>query len=49
MPVVKDLIPDLTNFYAQHAYQPWLQTDTPAPEREWKQSEADREEAGRAL
>src|SRR5436190_23770606 len=26
-PVVKDLVPDLTNFYAQHAsVQPWLQT-----------------------
>ncbi|RCL81022.1 MAG: succinate dehydrogenase iron-sulfur subunit, partial [SAR116 cluster bacterium] len=25
MPVVKDLVPDLTNFYAQHAsIQPWL-------------------------
>ncbi len=44
-PVVRDLIPDLTNFYAQHAYvQPFLQTVTPAPEKEWKQSEADREE-----
>ena len=44
-PVVRDLIPDLTNFYAQHAYvQPYLQTVTPAPEKEWKQSEADREE-----
>ena len=28
MPVVKDLVPDLTNFYAQHAsIEPWLQTD----------------------
>ncbi|MEZ6012442.1 MAG: succinate dehydrogenase iron-sulfur subunit [Hyphomonas sp.] len=44
-PVVRDLIPDLTNFYAQHAYvQPFLKTDTPAPEKEWRQSEADREE-----
>ena len=26
MPVVKDLVPDLTNFYAQHAsIEPWLQ------------------------
>ncbi len=42
-PVVKDLIPDLTNFYAQHAFvQPYLQTKTPAPEKEWKQSEDDR-------
>src|ERR1700730_10090711 len=27
MPVVKDLVPDLTNFYAQYAsVKPWLQT-----------------------
>jgi succinate dehydrogenase / fumarate reductase iron-sulfur subunit len=32
LPVVKDLVPDLTNFYAQYAsIQPWLQTRTPAP------------------
>jgi len=44
-PVVRDLIPDLTQFYAQHAYvQPFLKTDTPAPEKEWKQSEEDRNE-----
>ncbi len=44
-PVVKDLIPDLTSFYAQHAYvQPYLKTVTPDPEKEWKQSEEDREE-----
>ncbi|MEM7661386.1 MAG: succinate dehydrogenase iron-sulfur subunit [Pseudomonadota bacterium] len=42
-PVVRDLVPDLTNFYAQHAYvQPFLKTDTPSPEKEWKQSEEDR-------
>jgi succinate dehydrogenase iron-sulfur subunit len=42
-PVVKDLVPDLTNFYAQYAFiEPWLQTKTPPPEKEWKQSEADR-------
>ena len=42
---MRDLIPDLTNFYAQHAYvQPFLKTDTPEPEKEWKQSEEDREE-----
>src|SRR6185437_2038404 len=42
-PVVKDLVPDLTNFYAQHAsIQPYLQTKTPAPEREWKQMPEDR-------
>jgi succinate dehydrogenase / fumarate reductase, iron-sulfur subunit len=32
MEVVKDLVPDLTHFYAQYAsIQPWLQTQTPAP------------------
>jgi succinate dehydrogenase / fumarate reductase iron-sulfur subunit len=37
--VVKDLVPDLTGFYAQHAsIEPWLQTKTPAPEKEWRQS-----------
>ena len=44
LPVVKDLVPDLTNFYAQHAsIEPWLQTDTAAPEKEWRQSKDDRE------
>ena len=42
--VVKDLVPDLTHFFAQHAMmEPWLKTDTPAPEGEWLQSEEDRE------
>ncbi|MHB8884584.1 MAG: succinate dehydrogenase iron-sulfur subunit [Methylovirgula sp.] len=41
--VVKDLVPDLTAFYAQHAsVKPYLQTITPAPEKEWRQSPADR-------
>jgi len=44
MPVVKDLVPDLTNFYAQHAsIEPWLQTKTVEPEKEWLQSHGDRE------
>lgn len=44
MPVVKDLVPDLSNFYAQHAsIEPWLQTATPEPRREWLQSRDDRE------
>jgi succinate dehydrogenase / fumarate reductase iron-sulfur subunit len=44
MPVVKDLVPDLTRFYAQHAsIEPWLQTTTPAPEHEWRQAKDDRE------
>ncbi len=43
MHVVKDLVPDLTHFYAQHAaVEPWLQTETPPPEREWRQSPEDR-------
>ncbi len=32
MPVVKDLVPDLTHFYAQYAsIRPWIRTQTPAP------------------
>ncbi|MCG8693729.1 MAG: succinate dehydrogenase iron-sulfur subunit [Minwuiales bacterium] len=44
MPVVKDLVPDLTNFYAQYAsIQPWMQTETPTPsDRERLQSRDDR-------
>ena len=43
MPVVKDLIPDLSNFYAQYAsIKPWLQSRTPAPpDRERLQSKED--------
>ena len=42
-PVIKDLIPDLTLFYAQYAsIEPWLHTTTPQPQAEWKQSEEDR-------
>jgi succinate dehydrogenase / fumarate reductase, iron-sulfur subunit len=41
--VVKDLVPDMSTFYAQHAsIEPWLKTVTPAPEKEWRQSPADR-------
>lgn len=44
MAVIKDLVPDMTNFYAQHrSIEPWLKTKTPAPEKEWKQSIEDRE------
>jgi succinate dehydrogenase / fumarate reductase iron-sulfur subunit len=44
MPVVKDLVPDLTNFYAQYAaIEPWLKTDSPIPQKEWRQSKEDRE------
>jgi succinate dehydrogenase / fumarate reductase, iron-sulfur subunit len=44
MPVVKDLVPDLTNFYAQQAsIQPWLETVSPTPEKEWRQSHEERQ------
>jgi len=43
MAVVKDLVPDMTHFYAQYAsIKPWLHTESPTPEREWKQSPEDR-------
>lgn len=42
-PVVKDLVPDLTNFYAQYSsIKPYLQTKTPAPEKERIQTPEDR-------
>ncbi len=42
--VVKDLVADLSHFYAQYAsIKPWLQTVTPEPQAEWKQSHEDRE------
>jgi len=44
MAVVKDLVPDMTHFYAQYAsIKPWLQTVTPEPQREWRQSPQERE------
>ena len=45
-PVVKDLVSDLTNFYAQHAsVEPWLKADSPAPpDRERLQSKDDRDQ-----
>ena len=43
MPVIKDLVPDLSTFYAQHrSVEPWLKTTTPAPRTEWLQSKDDR-------
>jgi succinate dehydrogenase / fumarate reductase, iron-sulfur subunit len=43
LPVVKDLVPDMSGFYDQHAsIEPWLKTQTPAPEKEWLQSPEDR-------
>ena len=49
MPVVKDLVPDLTQFYAQYAsVKPWLQSRTPAPpDRERLQSPEDQEKIDR--
>ena len=44
MPVVKDLVPDLTVPYAQlSSIQPWLQTVSPEPAKEWTQSHEDRQ------
>jgi len=45
LPVVKDLVPDLTDFYAQYAsIKPWLQTRTPPPpNQERLQSKEDQE------
>ncbi len=42
MPVVKDLVPDLTHVYAQYeTIEPWMKTDSPAPDRERLQSSED--------
>ena len=45
MPVVKDLVPDLTHIFAQyHSLKPWLQAESPPPpDREREQSIAERE------
>ena len=44
LPVVKDLVPDLTHIYAQYqSMKPWLQTESPPPDRERLQSVAERE------
>ena len=43
-PVVKDLVSDLTAFYAQYAsIEPWIKSETPLPDRERRQSKKDRE------
>ena len=43
MPVVKDLVPDLTQVYAQYqSIKPWLQADSAPPERERLQSPEER-------
>jgi succinate dehydrogenase / fumarate reductase iron-sulfur subunit len=42
MPVMKDLVPDLSHVYAQLAsIEPWLKTESTPPSRERLQSEAD--------
>jgi succinate dehydrogenase / fumarate reductase iron-sulfur subunit len=45
LPVIKDIVPDLTHFYAQYAaIKPWLSTQSSAPpDSERLQSRADRE------
>ena len=44
MPVIKDLVPDLTDAYAQlRLVEPWLQSETPPPDRERPQTPAERE------
>ncbi len=49
LPVVKDLVPDLTQFYEQYAsVRPWLQTREPAPAAgERRQSPQDQERVDR--
>jgi len=49
LPVIKDLVPDLTNFYAQYAaMQPWLLRPTPPPpDGERLQSKEDQEKVDR--
>ncbi|HSD34801.1 MAG TPA: succinate dehydrogenase iron-sulfur subunit [Alphaproteobacteria bacterium] len=43
LPVVKDLVPDLTQVFAQYAsIEPWLKSETPPPERERVQSPEER-------
>src|SRR5680860_1300172 len=38
MSVIKDLVPDMTHFYAQHrSIEPWLKTISPTPATEWRQ------------
>lgn len=45
LPVIKDLVPDLTHFFAQYqSIKPWLQTSAPAPDRERLQSKQERAE-----
>ena len=42
--VIKDLVPDLSRFYAQYAaIKPWMETQSPEPEKERLQSYEDRQ------
>jgi len=44
LPVVRDLVPDLSNFYKQYAsIEPWLHTSTPLPTEEITQTVEDRD------
>lgn len=45
LPVIKDLVPDLTHFYAQYAsIRPWIRTQSPPPpDKERLQAPEDRE------
>ncbi len=44
LPVVRDLVPDLSNFYKQYAsIEPWLHTSTPLPTEEITQTIEDRD------
>ena len=44
MPVIKDLVPDLTHFFKQHAsIEPWLKASDPNTDRERLQSPDERE------
>jgi succinate dehydrogenase / fumarate reductase iron-sulfur subunit len=43
MPVVKDLVPDLSQAYAQlRSVEPWLKSETPPPDRERLQTQEER-------
>jgi succinate dehydrogenase / fumarate reductase iron-sulfur subunit len=44
-PIIKDLVSDLSHFYAQHAsIEPWMKKESPtAPDQEYLQSVAERE------
>lgn len=44
LPVIKDLVPDVTHLVAQYAsIEPWMKTESPAPARERLQSAEDAE------